>query len=204
MKKAIALLVLILIAAVVVYELMPKQETKPNELKEPPLSISKNSDRFNKSFGALMSNYYGVQRALVDWDTAQANRAALLVLKSADSLPLTELKADSSIVATAQNLVMGMDGEVKGIIGETSIDQKRRGFNMLTDLLYSLVRTVRYDRETIYHIRCPMAFGDSTEGFWLSNSAAIVNPYLGKNHPTYKSKMLGCGEIVDSLDFAHK
>jgi hypothetical protein len=49
-----------------------------------------------------------------------------------------------------------------------------------------------------------MAFGDSSEGFWLSNTAAIINPYLGKKHPTYGAKMLGCGEVTDSLDFAKK
>ena len=75
---------------------------------------------------------------------------------------------------------------------------------MLSGELYDLIRTVRYDRETIYHIRCPMAFGDSAEAYWLSNSSKIVNPYLGKNHPSYKNKMLGCGELVDSLDFSNK
>ncbi len=60
---------------------------------------------------------------------------------------------------------------------------------------------MRYDGDKIYHIKCPMAFGDSAEGFWLNNSPAIVNPYLGKKHPTYGAKMLGCGEVTDSLDF---
>jgi hypothetical protein len=49
-----------------------------------------------------------------------------------------------------------------------------------------------------------MAFKDSEEAYWLTSTNKIVNPYLGKKHPTYKDKMLGCGEIIDSLDFAKK
>jgi hypothetical protein len=75
---------------------------------------------------------------------------------------------------------------------------------MLTDEVYTLVRTVRYDGETIYHIRCPMAFNDSEQAFWLSNTPKIMNPYLGEKHPVYKNKMVGCGEIDDSLNFAKK
>ena len=45
-----------------------------------------------------------------------------------------------------------------------------------------------------------MAFGEGQEANWISNSAAIVNPYLGKVHPIYKSTMLGCGEVKDSIE----
>ena len=49
-----------------------------------------------------------------------------------------------------------------------------------------------------------MAFKDSIEGFWLSPTSKVVNPYLGNKHPVYKSKMLGCGEVVDSFDLTKK
>jgi hypothetical protein len=49
-----------------------------------------------------------------------------------------------------------------------------------------------------------MAFKDSEEAYWLTNTNKIINPYLGKNHPKYKDKMVGCGEVVDSLDFSKK
>jgi len=47
-----------------------------------------------------------------------------------------------------------------------------------------------------------MAFNDSDEAYWLSNSREIVNPYLGKKHPRYKAGMLACGDLTDSLDFS--
>ncbi|HEX4374277.1 MAG TPA: hypothetical protein VHZ50_13330, partial [Puia sp.] len=126
------------------------------------------------------------------------------IKQRADSLPMKQLKADSTIVLTAQNLAGSVSNEVNGFVGEPTIEQKRREFNMITDELYNLIRTVRYDGETIYHERCPMAFNETEEGFWLSNTSKIINPYLGNKHPKYNGKMVGCGEVVDSLDFSKK
>ncbi|HEV3251551.1 MAG TPA: DUF3347 domain-containing protein [Puia sp.] len=204
MKKVFLLAAILGIAGLVAYELLSKKEIKPEEKKEAPLLISKKSDAFNMSLSNILDNYYALKAALVDWDSLGANHSASNLLVSADRLKLSELKADSNIVGTARSLVLSISSETKGLIGENNIEQKRRAFNMLTDELYNLIRTVRYDREIIYHIKCPMAFNDSSEAYWLSNTSKIVNPYLGNKHPVYKTKMLGCGEIIDSLDFSKK
>jgi len=202
MKKLLLLILVLVLAAVVIYKLSSKKESQPVEKKDIPLAINKNSGSFNNSFSKMMNDYYSLRDALVNWDTAAANSAALNLKGSTDRLNIKELKADSTIVGTAENLASSMSSETVGMIGETTIEQKRRAFNELTDELYNLIRTVRYDGEVIYHIKCPMAFNDSSEGYWLSNSSAVVNPYLGRKHPSYKDKMLGCGEIVDSLTFS--
>ena len=206
MKRLILILVVILVAAVAVSLkfFWSKSDNRPEPEKDKPLSISKNSDAFTKSFSELMSSYYQLKDALVDWDTAKANEAALLVQHRVDSLPMKQVKADTTIVLTAQNLAGSISNEVKGFIGEPTIEQKRREFNMITDELYNLIRTVRYDGETVYHERCPMAFNETEEGFWLSNTNKIINPYLGNKHPKFNNKMVGCGEVVDSLNFAKK
>jgi hypothetical protein len=204
MRKLIYLVIVLAIASLAGYLALNKKDNKPQVSLDAPLSISKNSSEFNVSFSKLLQSYYEMQKSLVDWDTAGANRAAKTLEENSDGLQLKELKADSSIVQTAQNLAMSISSEAKGLEGESDIAEKRKDFNMITDELYSLIRTVRYDREMVYHIRCPMAFGDSAEGYWLSRTSEVVNPYLGKKHPTYKNKMIGCGEIVDSLDFSKK
>ncbi len=205
MKRLILLLLIILVGGFAVWKLFfNKPENTPQFEKDKPLAISKNSDAFTKSFSELMSSYYNLKDALVDWDTTKANQAALIMQQRADSLPAKEIKADSTIVLTAENLAGSISNEIKGFVGENTIDQKRRAFNMITDELYNLVRTVQFDGEIIYHIRCPMAFGENEEGFWLSNTSKIINPYLGNKHPKYNNKMVGCGEVVDSLDFAKK
>ena len=198
------LVVIVGLAAFTAYKLLSKKETSPVEKTEGPLTISKNSDAFNTSFAKLMNDYYALKDAFVDWDSVKVNLVAQSLKKNSDSLLIRELKADSSVIQTAQSYVLSIDGEVDGLVGEKTIEQKRRSFNMLTNDIYDLVRVVKYDRETLYHIKCPMAFNDSEEAYWLSNSSKIVNPYLGRKHPTYKDKMLGCGEVTDSLDFAKK
>lgn len=201
MKKFIIALVVVAIVAFLIYWLTgkPKDTT---ENKEPvPLTVNNVSDAFQASFTNLMSTYYSLRDGFVNWDTVAVNKAALDIQAKADGLPMQELKADSSIVETAKSFSQSVTAEAKGILGENNIEQKRRSFYTLSEHLYNLVRTVRYKGEVIYHQHCPMAFNDDEEAYWLSNSDKIVNPYLGTSHPKYKSGMLNCGDISDSLDF---
>jgi uncharacterized protein DUF3347 len=200
MKKVVLLIIVLLVAGLLAYRLFSGKEVKPAEKNDQPLAIGKNTSVFNVAFAGFLNDYFSMRDALADWDTLKADQAAYALARKADSLPLKQLKADSSIILTAQSLVASVSSEARGFVGEAGIAERRKDFNMLTDEVYNLVRAVRYDGEVIYHDRCPMAFNDSEEGFWLSNSPRIVNPYLGNKHPVYKNKMLGCGEVVDSVD----
>jgi hypothetical protein len=199
--KWVFLVIIFAAAGILAYMLLSKKPEKPAEVKDQPLKISKNSTAFNTAFAGLLNQYYSMKDALVEWDTMKANQAAFALNIQADSLPIKELKADTPVIETAQSLAASISSEAKGFLGEQGIEEKRRAFNMLTDELYNLVRTVRYDQQIIYHVRCPMAFKDSQQAFWLTNTSRIVNPYLGTKHPVYKNKMVGCGEIDDSLHF---
>lgn len=204
MKKFILLAIVFIAAGLLAYKLLSDKPTKRDETRDQPLAISKNPGAFNASFAVLLNDYFALRDALVNWDTLKADQAAYALAAKADSLPVKLIKADTNIVLTAKSLAASLSGDAKGFMGETGIEGRRQSFNVITEELYNLLRTVRYDGETIYHIRCPMAFKDSIEGFWLNNTAQIVNPYLGNKHPVYKSKMLGCGEVIDSFDLTKK
>ena len=204
MKKLVLLIIVLILAFFVGYKLFFNKENAVVANKDQSLAISKNSDAVNARFFNLMEDYYALKDALVEWDTARADQAAQKIVEYSDSLPWKDMKADSNIIATAENFAASINGDAKGLIRESTIEQKRRSFNMITDEIYNLIRTVRYDGSVVYHARCPMAFNDSEEAYWLSNSSNIVNPYLGKKHPKYSNKMIGCGEIVDSVDFVKK
>ncbi len=161
--------------------------------KEEPLTQSKNSAEFNAAFGALLDNYFHLKDGLVLSNDTIANNYAGLLISNADSLNLSGIKADTTIVETAKQFIETISAEAKGLIGETNIKEKRKSFQMISDNMYDLVRTVRYDRAKIYHEFCPMAFDDQG-AFWLSQSSDIKNPYFGK-------KMLTCGEVKDTLNF---
>jgi hypothetical protein len=201
MRKLALMTILVLVAGFVAYKLLWEKKPVVAEAKDRPLRIATNTGVFNIAFAAALDDYYSMKDSLVDWNKAGADRMALAMSQKMDSLPFKEMKADSLLVVTVKSLALSLSNEARGLIGEENIDQKRRAFNMLTDEMYNLVRAVHYNGQIIYHIRCPMAFNDSEEGFWLANSTRIINPYLGRKNPKYGAKMVGCGEITDSIDF---
>jgi len=183
----------------------PKKDTSENTpAPDAPLAISGKTDAFTTGMSSLMTTYYSLRDAFVNWDTVAVNKAATEIQAKADGLPIGDFKADINLVNTAKSFSESVSAEAKGIVGETNIEQKRRSFHTLSEHLYNLIRTVQYTGEVIYHQRCPMAFNDDEEAFWLSNSNKIMNPYLGTSHPKYKASMLHCGDISDSLDFTKK
>jgi len=66
--------------------------------------------------------------------------------------------------------------------------------------MYHLIKTAGYDKAVVYHKKCPMAFNGDKEGWWLSRSKPIDNPYFGKFDPKYKNAMLECGSVEDSIN----
>lgn len=171
--------------------------------KEKPLSISKNTKVFNDSYAKLLNAYFDLKSGITDYDTAKADAAARLLATCADSLKISEIKGDSTgaIKAVAGNTAMTIGSSARNLVTEPDLVKKKRQFQTISDALYDLTRTVRYDRLIIYHQHCPMAFNDSEDGTWISNSNEVVNPYLGKKHPKFKDKMISCGDVTDSLDF---
>jgi hypothetical protein len=201
MKKAFILIGVLALALGISYLVLHKgnSSTAKEDEKDVPLSISSKSSAFTHSVTAVMKSYYSLCDGFVNTDSVLITSAAQQLNGLVDSIRFDQFKADTAIVETAVNLAQSMKGDISGLLGEKAMEQKRREFNMITDQLYSLVRTVSYDGSVIYHIRCPTAFSDSTEAYWLSPSAKIVNPYRVKNAGGTKDQMQECGEVIDSL-----
>jgi hypothetical protein len=188
MKRLIVLLTIVALVS------CGGEENKTSDAGSPaPLTQSKNSDGFNQSFGQFLETYYHLKDALVLTNDTLATTYAKQLIGKADSISFNELKADRSIIDMAKGYAETISAEAKGLVGENGVEEKRKSFQMISDNMYDLVRTVRYDREAVYHQFCPMAFNDAG-AYWLSKTSDIKNPYFGK-------KMLSCGEVKDSLDF---
>ncbi|HMC86237.1 MAG TPA: DUF3347 domain-containing protein [Chitinophagaceae bacterium] len=205
MKRVVIVIIVLALAAFAVDKFFfAKKSPADNDTpKQMALTASKNSEAFNASFEKLLNGYFSLKDGITNYDTAKANAAAKELTVFADSLTTSEIKGDSTgdIRKTAENFAGTISGSAKGLVGETDLIKKKREFQMISEALYNLVRTVRYDRQKLYHEHCPMAFGDE-EAWWLSNSNKIVNPYLGTKHPKYKGAMIDCGDITDSLDYS--
>lgn len=185
------------IALVALFTACAGDDKKAEEMQpETPLTQSANPEGFNRSFGSFLNNYYLLKDGLVATNDTIANTYAKMLVSSADSISLAELKADSSIVEMANGYLQSIVAEAKALTLVKGIEEKRKSFQMISDNMYNLVRTIRYDQEKIYYQYCPMAFNDAG-AHWLSNSDEIRNPYFGK-------KMLVCGEVKDSIDFGKK
>lgn len=172
------------------------EKAKEPEIPQGPLAKSANSEAFNLSFGKLLADYYSLKENFITEQDTAITRAARSLAASADSLKLGELKGDTMILSTARSYAVGISSEAKGLLGETTLEGKRKSFQMISDQLYDLLRTVRYDRSIVYHDYCPMAFNDQGAN-WLSATSEIRNPYIPK-------KMINCGEVKDSIDFRVK
>lgn len=185
------------IAALIFFAACGGADKKTEEIKkDEPLPQSRNSDEFNDKFNNLLTSYYRLKDAFVASNDTMAATQAEALLESAGNLNLKEVKADSTIVETANQYLSSVSAEAKALTIEPNLEAKRKSFQMISDNMYDLVRTVHFDRETVHHQFCPMAFNDAG-AYWLSSTSDIKNPYFGK-------KMLTCGEVKDSIDFRGK
>ncbi|MBS1591466.1 MAG: DUF3347 domain-containing protein [Bacteroidetes bacterium] len=187
----------LLIILVVFIASCSSSDKKPEENKpQPALNKSNNSNAFNIAFDELMNNYYHLKDNFITESDTIINVYARKLIVNIDSLPLTTLKADTNVIATAKATAQSILAELNGLLAEKNIEAKRKSFATLSEEMYDLIRTVQYDKATVYHAHCPMAF-NGVGANWLSNSADIKNPYIPK-------QMLSCGEVTDSINFAKK
>lgn len=198
MKRAFAFVLAIAALGIGAYFLFFNKEKVDSGPNDQPLAIGENTGTFNQSFDNLLTAYFSVKDALVASDTSQANKAADALIVAADSLKTDEIQGDSTggIKATAKDFAGTISGWGKGLKGENGIEAKRKEFEMISDALWSLTRTVKYAGLKVYYQYCPMAF-DNKGAYWMSKERQIKNPYFG-------DKMPECGSIEDSLDYSHK
>jgi hypothetical protein len=201
--KKLALLILLALAGVITWyfwETKPKPDNETPQLQ--PLVVSQHSDSFNTSVNKVLNDYYALSEALVNWDSASVTTQANALRASLNRVNFNELKKDATIYQTAVGFIEGSQKQVE-IIAEpkASLNKKRLSFHQLSEDMYNLMRTIRYDESKIYLQECPMAFNDNESGIWLSKKEDIRNPYLGLHHPKYGKGMLECGETKDTLNF---
>ncbi len=201
MKKLIMLVVLALVGVLIVYLWNRNNKPRVEVPRQQPVAVSKYSAAFNQSVNKVLNSYYALSDAFVNWDSAKVDAKAAELKTAVGALNFEEIKKDTLIYETAASYIQAFDGDLQGITGGKSMTEKRQAFNALSQNLYDLLRTVKYDASKVYLQECPMAFNDTEAGIWLSGQPEIKNPYLGLHHPKYKSGMLECGENKDSLAF---
>lgn len=200
MKRFISILVMIVVLSGLWFFVFKKNKNDVKPVREVASAVKKHSPDFNKSIANMLDAYFKMQDAFVNADTTMIKAMASKFINATDSIQLSELQAtDSSLLITARQNISDIKANAEPILQETNITDMRYDFSMVSENLYPLLKVIGYEGNKIYWQNCPMAFGDDKPANWLSNTAEINNPYLGKNDPKYKSGMLHCGENMDSI-----
>jgi len=199
MKKFIFLLIILLIGFSVYWFKFRNTNTVAN-VKNVPLETKKHSLSFNNNLDTLMSAYFNLKNDFIEADSIKAKIDAKKFLSLTDSLNLNELKKETAgILETASSQMNDIKANTTSLLKQVSITEMRQDFRGISESMYPLLRTIHYEGKTLYWQNCPMAFGEGKEGNWISNTDEIINPYLGKKSPEFKSSMLHCGETKDSI-----
>lgn len=152
------------------------------------------SDEFYDSLKVTMAAYYQLSGALVKSDTLAADQAAVSMKQHLDSLPIARLGVDSARESQLEVNAGDIAAELQGLLIEKGgLDARRESFNMVSEMMYDLVKATGLKGSTVYRQYCPMAFNDKG-AYWLSDKAEILNPYFG-------DAMLTCGSVTDTLRF---
>ena len=208
MKKFLLVVVLLVIALIGAWYFgLFKGKDKPSGPKPEGLTVSKHSSSFNESMSKALDSYYALTEAFVNWDTAKVNSSIAELKISVDSMRIPEMEKDTAaLYETAKSFWESIKAEIQGMQIDTSLYEKRESLNMLSQQLYDLLRTVKYDVAKVYYQECPMALNNyESSAFWLSaegDNKKRRNPYLGLHDPKYGKAMLICGATRDSINFA--
>ncbi|HMO60570.1 MAG TPA: DUF3347 domain-containing protein [Ferruginibacter sp.] len=200
MKKIIFLLLAVAIVFAGYWFFNKKQQqqvAKPE--RQQAITTNSHSTAFNQQIDLLLQHYFDMKAALVEADAEKVKQVAPLLIAAAQ-IDTAGLQQTSSEVAASVSVFLGdVQSNAASLLLQTDITEMRQDFRMISESLYPLLKSMHYEGATLYWQNCPMAFGSGKDASWLSNTAAIVNPYLGNNHPKYKAAMLDCGEVVDSI-----
>jgi hypothetical protein len=126
----------------------------------------------------LLTKYYNIKNALVNGNANTAATNAAEFVKTVNTMGANAIP-EASRTALLKNAVD---------ISKTKDTKKQREyFAGFSEQMFALAKTTELSTEPIYKAYCPMK-----KASWLSNEAAIKNPYYG-------STMLTCGKVVETL-----
>ncbi len=201
MKKLFPFIAVLFAAVAIYFLFFNKKKNTVDQPKQAAIVLKKHSEEFNKSTDSVVNAYLDIKNGFVNADTAAAKSAANHFIILLDRLPINELKKDNAtIFETVQGNIADIKANAASLLQQTDITEMRKDFSMVTEMMYpSFFTAINYEGPKLYVEVCPMAFSDSIAAAWISNSPLIVNPYMGKNHPTYHAGMLACGSVKDSI-----
>lgn len=168
--------------------------------KQQAIKVKQHSTVFNDSIDLLLQSYFDIKTAFVNGDSVKAKLVCDSFITVAGKFNLEDLRKDSAgIYESAASFMNDIKVNAESLSAQKNITEMRQDFKAISENIYPLLKTIHYEGKKLYWQNCPMAFGEDKGANWISNTKEILNPYMGKNHPEFKSAMLHCGEIKDTI-----
>jgi hypothetical protein len=149
------------------------------------LAFSISFAKAQNNIGSITTAYYSVKNALAAGNAANAQSSAKTLL-TALSAPETGLKPDQQKIFNSYADKLKFDS--RHISESAAIDHQREHFASLSTNLYAVLKGLKMNTSPVYMQYCPMK-----KAYWLSESAAIKNPYYNDK------EMATCGSTKATL-----
>ena len=128
------MIVVLALALGVTYLVLHKSDSDSNKAveKDPALLVGSKTSAFNRSIAGVLTAYFELSDAFFNGDTSRISTSAKNLSVAVDSIRFDQFKADSSLILTAVTVAQSIPAEIVGLIGEKTMEQKKREFNMIT------------------------------------------------------------------------
>ncbi len=145
--------------------------------------------KFQQQLAGVFTSYVVMKDAFVASDAGK-------VKQTAEKIETAIAGVDMALVTGAAHndwmtYQQSLKTNVKAIQASADIEAQRTAFKNFSEDLYKTIKAYGLGGTTAYYEYCPMAFNNSG-AYWLSDNAAIRNPYFG-------DKMLKCGSVEEEL-----
>ena len=146
------------------------------------------SNKIDSKLNAVFENYFLLKDELVKTDGVTASAKAKLLSSSLSAVKMGELSKD--VHKVWMKVMKNVMADAKGISATKHVKAQRVLFVSLSKKMYDLVKVAKF-QTPVYYQYCPMA-NNGKGANWLSKENAVKNPYYG-------SKMMTCGEVVETI-----
>jgi hypothetical protein len=148
-------------------------------------SVTQINAQTNPAKDAILIAYYGVKNALITGSASATDTKAGELLTALSSFPADQLSAADK--ATWTKYFEKLRFDARHISESNDIAHQREHFATLSDNMFNAIKALKVNSAPVYRTYCPMK-----KMYWLSEYAAIKNPYYG-------NQMLTCGEVKETL-----
>jgi hypothetical protein len=179
---------LLFFALVLFFACQNKHKDTQNESEKTEYAnIGKLDDDVKRTLLQLFSVYLEVKDALVASDAKLAKSKAGEFELILDSLTRSKMTPEQQNVF--KPIAEKLKSDAQKMQEKEDLVSQRAHLEMLSNHVWTVLKSFQTKDKTIYKQFCPMAFDDKGAS-WLSDKSEVRNPYFG-------DEMLKCGKVTE-------